>query len=156
VCTSLGGASTILQSFENIFLRNLDQNMFKTALFLGKKLKKSPQRWGLCPQIPVGLWRLGSAPRPPCCYSHSLCMTFLSTDQIFDIVKITTYYLIYSLVTISGPLSQDCPPSLSSNLWLCHWYSDHWVWVSLSLGLHLCRVYTYRFDNQIPNGKPVK
>jgi len=49
-----------LQSFKNTFSsRNLYQNMLRNTLFF-EKLEKSPQRWGLCPQTPVGLRRLGS------------------------------------------------------------------------------------------------
>jgi len=42
-----------------------------------KKSKKSPQRWGLRPQTPVGLWRLGAQPPDPrvvtsiTCYNYS-------------------------------------------------------------------------------------
>jgi len=41
--------------------------MLKNALFL----KKSPQRWELRPQTPVGLQAaVGFASRPSSCYSH--------------------------------------------------------------------------------------
>jgi len=37
--------------------------MHKNALFLKKRLKNSPQRWGLRPQNPVGLRRLWAPPK---------------------------------------------------------------------------------------------
>jgi len=50
----------------------------------------------------------GYAPDPhPTCYSHAIYVLLLSTAQILDIVKITTYYLI--LERWLGSLSQACP-----------------------------------------------
>jgi len=39
--------------------------MLENALFFGKTLEKSPQRWELRPQTPVSLRRLGVLPPEP-------------------------------------------------------------------------------------------
>jgi len=91
--TSLGAHKHTLQSFKNTILsRNVDQNMLKNALFFGKMLEKSPQRWGLCHQTLLGLRRLGALPPDPqvvtptqfTCYFKQLC-------EFFGVVTITTY-----------------------------------------------------------------
>jgi len=79
--------------------------MLKNALFFWKKLEKSPQRWGLCPQTLVGLRLLPLGPLVVIhiqftCYFWAL-RRFLSIVKI----KITTYYLVLEWRLV-GPLAK--------------------------------------------------
>jgi len=95
---ALGRINTHCSHLKTHFLsRNLYQSMLENALFFGKNLKKSPQRWRLCPQTPVGLRRLGTSPPDP----QVVTLTQLTFERItyfwalmlrfLAIVKTTTY-----------------------------------------------------------------
>jgi len=49
--------------------------MFKNALFF-EKTEKSPQRWGLRPQTPVGLRRMGDPLPDPQVVTPITCYTY--------------------------------------------------------------------------------
>jgi len=94
-----------LQLFKNTFLsRNLDQNMFKNALFLEKDGKFAAVLGA--PPPAAG----GFVPRLPSCYSHS--DYYWAHLRLFGIVKINTTYYLTLKWQLVGPLSQACP------LWL--------------------------------------
>jgi len=80
-------------------------------LYFLEKAGKIAAALGALPQPPVGLRRLTRKLR----YFHPIYVLFLNNAQISRHRK--NYDLLsHAWATVSGPLSQVCPPPLGSNL----------------------------------------
>jgi len=80
-------------------------------LYLLEKAEKSPQCWGLRPQPPIRLRRLGAPtpdPQQLVTFSQVTCY-FLALLLRFLAIKLTTCYFILERRLV-GPLISTCPP----------------------------------------------
>jgi len=84
-----------------------------------KKLKKSPQRWGLRPQTHVCLRRLGAPPpKPLSCYPHNLLQLLSKTGVCSANVIAVKKYLKIAIMSFAPHLLQTLAGYPSKYHWL--------------------------------------